>query len=41
MQFTAEDGRRELERVAAFAAGYQSVVALAREELADAVERLW
>jgi homoserine kinase type II len=36
-----ELGYFDLERVAAFAAGYRSVRPLARADLADAVERLW
>ncbi|MFB7178577.1 phosphotransferase [Streptomyces sp. NPDC056257] len=31
----------DLDRIAAFCAGYRSVIALSEEELADAVERLW
>jgi hypothetical protein len=36
-----ELGYFDLERVAAFAAGYRSVRTLSRADLADAVERLW
>ncbi|MFI6457470.1 phosphotransferase [Streptosporangium amethystogenes] len=39
--FTAGDGRLDLERVAAFTAGYRSVVPITGEDLADAVDRLW
>lgn len=41
VQFGGEDGRLDLERVAAFAAGYRTVIDLAECDLADAVERLW
>jgi homoserine kinase type II len=36
-----EHGYFDLERVAAFTAGYRSVRPLPRADLADAVERLW
>ncbi|MGW8327555.1 phosphotransferase [Streptomyces sp. NPDC055897] len=35
------DGRFDLERVAAFVAGYRSLLPLTAKELADGVERLW
>ncbi|MEU8269879.1 phosphotransferase [Sphaerisporangium sp. NPDC049002] len=41
VQFTSDDGRLDLERVAAFTAGYRSHVTIADEDLVDAVERLW
>lgn len=41
VQFGGEDGRLDLERVAAFVAGYRTVIDLAERDLADAVERLW
>ncbi|SDI48277.1 homoserine kinase type II [Sinosporangium album] len=41
VQFGGEHGRLDLERVAAFVAGYRSVTPLSRADLADAVERLW
>jgi homoserine kinase type II len=41
VQFGGEVGHFDLERVAAFTAGYRSVRPLPRAELADAVERLW
>ncbi|MFC4060220.1 phosphotransferase [Planomonospora corallina] len=41
VQFTTSEGRLDLERVAAFTAGYRTVVDLADEDLADAVDRLW
>ncbi|WP_218041374.1 phosphotransferase [Acrocarpospora macrocephala] len=41
VQFTTDHGRLDLERVAAFTAGYRSQVAIADEDLVDAVERLW
>jgi Ser/Thr protein kinase RdoA (MazF antagonist) len=41
VQFTTDDGRLDLERVAAFTAGYRGVVTLGDEDLADAVDRLW
>ncbi|MFE3198508.1 phosphotransferase [Embleya sp. NPDC059237] len=39
--FGRESGELDLERVAAFVAGYRSVVPIGVAELADAVERLW
>ncbi|MFD4906663.1 phosphotransferase [Kitasatospora purpeofusca] len=41
VQFGGEDGFLDLERTAAFVAGYQSVVPIPVPALADAVERLW
>ena len=41
VQFGGELGYLDLERVAAFTAGYRSVRPLPRADLADAVERLW
>ncbi|MFJ8470510.1 phosphotransferase [Kitasatospora sp. NPDC094011] len=41
VQFGGEDGFLDLERTAAFVAGYRSVVQLPVPALADAVERLW
>ncbi|WTL60475.1 thiopeptide-type bacteriocin biosynthesis protein [Streptosporangium sp. NBC_01495] len=41
VQFGGESGHLDLERVAAFVGGYRSLVPLRREDLADAVERLW
>lgn len=41
VQFGGEHGRLDLERVAAFVAGYRTVMPLPREDLADAVDRLW
>lgn len=41
VQFGGEHGYLDLERIAAFAAGYRSVRPLPRDDLADAVERLW
>jgi homoserine kinase type II len=41
VQFGGEIGYLDLERVAAFTAGYRSVRPLPRADLADAVERLW
>ncbi|MFI6496646.1 phosphotransferase [Nonomuraea typhae] len=41
VQFTTNDGRLDLERVAAFTAGYRGVVTLGDEDLADAIDRLW
>jgi homoserine kinase type II len=41
VQFGGEDGYLDLDRVAAFVAGYRTVISLAREDLADAVDRLW
>ncbi|MEU2956251.1 phosphotransferase [Streptomyces xanthochromogenes] len=35
------NGRFDLERIAAFVAGYRSLIPLTAEELADGVERLW
>lgn len=36
-----QDGRLDVDRVAAFVAGYRSVIGLGERDLADAVERLW
>jgi Ser/Thr protein kinase RdoA (MazF antagonist) len=41
VQFATKDGRLDLERVAAFTAGYRGVVDLADEALRDAAVRLW
>ncbi|MFG2916401.1 homoserine kinase [Kitasatospora sp. NPDC048298] len=41
VQFGGEDGFLDLERTAAFVAGYRSVVPIPVSALADAVERLW
>jgi Ser/Thr protein kinase RdoA (MazF antagonist) len=41
VQFGIEDGGLDLERVAAFTAGYRSEVPLCDGDLVDAVERLW
>ncbi|MCX4690048.1 phosphotransferase [Kitasatospora purpeofusca] len=41
VQFGGEDGFLDLERTAAFVAGYRSVVPIPVPALADAVERLW
>ncbi|MFB7472576.1 phosphotransferase [Kitasatospora sp. NPDC056184] len=41
VQFGGEDGFLDLERSAAFVAGYRSVVPIPVPALADAVERLW
>ncbi|MFH8387173.1 homoserine kinase [Kitasatospora sp. NPDC018058] len=41
VQFGGEDGFLDLERTAAFVAGYRSVVPILVPALADAVERLW
>jgi Ser/Thr protein kinase RdoA (MazF antagonist) len=41
VQFGGEQGRLDLERVAAFVTGYRTVMPLPRADLADAVERLW
>lgn len=41
VQFGGEDGYLDLERTAAFVAGYRSVVPIPVPALADAVERLW
>ncbi|WP_234370976.1 phosphotransferase [Streptomyces sp. XY431] len=41
VQFGGEDGFLDLERTAAFVAGYRSVVPIPVAALADAVERLW
>lgn len=41
VQFGTDDGRLGLERVAAFVAGYRSVVPIADAALLDAEERLW
>jgi hypothetical protein len=41
VQFATSDGQWDLDRATAFVAGYRSVVALADEDLRDAVERLW
>jgi homoserine kinase type II len=41
VQFGGEHGYLDLERVAAFVSGYRTVMPLSREEVADAVDRLW
>ncbi|MGR7000727.1 phosphotransferase [Yinghuangia aomiensis] len=41
VQFGGEEGAFDLDRVAAFAAGYRSAVPLPVGDLADAVHRLW
>ena len=41
VQFGGEDGFLDLERTAAFVAGYRSVVPIPVSAVADAVERLW
>lgn len=41
VQFGTEDGRLDLERVAAFTAGYRSVVPVSDGDLVDAAQRLW
>lgn len=41
VQFTTQDGRLDLARVAAFTGGYRSVVPIKDADLADAVDRLW
>lgn len=41
VQFGGEHGLLDLERIAAFVAGYRTVMPLSREDLADAVDRLW
>lgn len=41
VQFGGEEGRFDLDRVAAFVAGYRTVVPLPVDDLADAVHRLW
>ncbi|MYW02314.1 phosphotransferase [Streptomyces sp. SID3343] len=41
VQFGGEHGRLDLDRVAAFVTGYRAIVPLSRDELADAVDRLW
>lgn len=41
VQFGTKDGRLDLRRVAAFAAGYRGVVPIAQTDLADAAARLW
>jgi len=41
VQFATKGGRLDLERVAAFTAGYRGVVDLVDEDLRDAAVRLW
>lgn len=41
LQFGGEDGELDLELVAAFVAGYRSVVEISDSDLVDAVDRLW
>ncbi|GAA2398659.1 phosphotransferase [Actinomadura vinacea] len=41
VQFGGENGRLDLDRVAAFVGGYRSVLPLSRTDLADEVDRLW
>lgn len=41
LHFKDDDGRLDLERVAAFTGGYRSVVPISTDAIADALHRLW